>query len=180
MGHEDRKGSYKTDTTARAALARTSSKHGIPSLLAVACVGCEGGGGELDPAELAANLQYAAQNSILRATLILPRETLEVGYSLLRLAESGMLPLLLAALRGLEEAEIDMAYLHGKYKIKPWYKCTYILDNTAYCQHSPICNQLLKEKEDAPHRTTPPAPQRVEEPGTILETLCKDYLTNCR
>ncbi|MCE4629831.1 MAG: DUF1152 domain-containing protein [Desulfurococcales archaeon] len=143
MGYEHRLGSYLTDTIARAVLTIIARKYGVRSYLAVACVGCEGGGGELDPHELAANLKYASGKGALVKTIILPRDTVKTGYSVLRYADSGMLPMFLAALQDKREVIIHRAYLYGKYKIEPWYKCIYILDNPRFCEISPICKNLV-------------------------------------
>ena len=57
LGYESSLGSYKTDTIAKALLAE-AAEHGVGSLVAVACLGCEGGG-ELDETWLAASVLYA-------------------------------------------------------------------------------------------------------------------------
>ncbi len=178
MGYEEKLGSYKTDTVARASLAYLARRYGLKSYLAAGCVGCEGGGDELNHWELASNIEYAYRNGALVKAMVLPRQTLELGYRVLRYADSGMLPMLLAALRGVKTAEIHSAYLHGKYRIMPWYKCTFILDNEKYCFLSPLCRSLMEKGEfpalkpgkKAAHRVT-----RVPDPASILDRICKEY-----
>jgi len=176
IGYEKKLGSYKTDTIARASLALIAKKYKVKSYLAVSCVGCEGGGGELDHYELAANLEYAANKGALVKTILLPRDIIRVGYEALRYADSGMLPMFLAALRGKTQVEIHRAYLHGKYEIKPWYKCTYVLDNVAYCGLSPICRNLA-EKGELPLRRGNKPRKRLRadrlNPNATLERICR-------
>ena len=62
-----------------------------------------------------------------------------IAKRLLDHAESGMLPLYIAAVEGRREARVSMAYLHGTYEIKPWYKHIPILDAMTHCELSPLC-----------------------------------------
>lgn len=137
LGYEDRLGSYKTDTVARALLAEAVEWR-VKSIIAIGCLGCEGGGAELDMEWLAADVAYTAEQGALLGVL---GGTLPTGEAeaLLGLAESGMLPYLLAALRGQRRARIDMAYLHGEYPVEPWHRLVFILDAERHCSLSPLC-----------------------------------------
>ena len=137
LGYEEGLGSYKTDTIARALLAEAAG-WGVRSLIAIGCLGCEGGGAELDVHWLAADLAYAAERGALVGVLDAPLPTGE-AEALLGLAESGMLPYLLAALEGRRRARISMAYLHGEYPVEPWHRLVFILDSGRHCSLSPLC-----------------------------------------
>jgi len=138
LGYEDRLGSYKTDTVAKALLAE-AAENGPRSITAAGCVGCEGGGTELDEDWLAADLYYAMRHGALIGAVEPPLSAARDAELLLRHAESGMLPYYLAALRGQKKARINMAYLHGEYPIKPWYRLVFLLDTKRYCSLSPLC-----------------------------------------
>ena len=143
LGYERGLGSYKTDAIARAALAWASREYGVKSLIAVGGVGSEGGGGELDPVDIASTLEYLGSNNAILAALVPSKESLAVAKRLLGLAESGMLPLYIHAVEGRSVARIDMAYLHGEYKIKPWYRYTLVLDTILHCNLSPLCSAAI-------------------------------------
>ena len=160
-GYEDALGSYKTDTVARALLAQAAGHAGVESILAAGCVGCEGGGGELSGEWLAATLLYAEKRGGLIGVTEPGRDHVGEVQALLTLAESGMLPYYLAALQGRKTAKINMAYLHGEYPVKPWYKLVYLLDTDKHCNMSPICIQAMGRgaeilRNNDKHRPSPP------------------------
>ncbi len=176
LGYEESLGSYKTDTVARAALAVVSTRYNVRSYLAEACVGCEGGGGELDHRELAGNLEYAARIGALVKTIVLPRELARVGYEILRYADSGMLPLFLAAVTGKKSVEIRRAYLNGVYTVMPWYHCVFIIDNERYCQESTLCRELVtRGRLGRPGTGRKPKGLKRAEPASTLQRLCRQY-----
>lgn len=164
LGYEGSLGSYKTDAVARAALAWASREHGTKSLIAVGGVGSEGGGGELDPLDVAATLEYLDSKGAILAAMVPSRESLTVAKRLLGLAESGMLPLYIHAVEGKRKARIDAAYLHGEYEIKPWYKYTLILDATKHCTLSPLCRTAIGKGIQGISRW-----QRPEPPGELAK-----------
>ena len=140
-GYEETLGSYKTDTVARALLAEAADLVGVKSITAVGCTGCEGGGDELSDEWLAATLIYAEKHSALIGVTEPSMDYTGEIKALLTLAESGMLPYYLAALRGKKTARINMAYLRGEYQVKPWHRKVYVLDTVKHCSISPICRQ---------------------------------------
>ena len=139
LGYERSLGSYTTDAVARAALALLAGEYGIPAYIAAGGIGAEGGGTELNPVELAATLETLVENGIVKGAWTPSPEHATIAKRLLDHAESGMLPLYIAAVEGRREARISMAYLHGTYEIKPWYKHILILDAGAHCELSPLC-----------------------------------------
>ncbi|MCE4617709.1 MAG: DUF1152 domain-containing protein, partial [Desulfurococcales archaeon] len=139
LGYEPELGSYKTDIIARALLAHTARKHNVKTLIAAGCVGCEGGGVEISQEWLAATLAYLKARGALIGVTTLTQEPIRKAQQYLKTAESGMLPLFLAACKGKKQARINMAYLHGEYEVKPWYHYIFILDAAKHCQHSPLC-----------------------------------------
>ena len=160
-GYEDSLGSYKTDTVARALLAQATSHTGVRSILAAGCTGCEGGGGELSDEWLATTLLYAEKQGALLGVTEPGREHIGEIQALLTLAESGMLPYYLAALRSKRTARINMAYLHGEYQVKPWHRLVYLLDTAKHCVISPICRQATGRGAEAlrnyeKHKPRPP------------------------
>ena len=167
LGYEDRLGTFKTDTVAKALLAE-ASENGPRSIIAAGCVGCEGGGTELDEAWLAAGLYYAMRRGALLGALEPPLEAAKEAEQLLRHAESGMLPYYLAALRGLKKARINMAYLHGEYPVKPWHRLVFLLDTRRHCSLSPLCT-AAKGRGAQALRTY--EKQRPEPPRDLKEAL---------
>ena len=160
-GYEDSLGSYKTDTMARSLLAHTAGHTGVRSILAVGCTGCEGGGGELSDEWLAATLLYAEKQGVLIGVIEPSMDYIGEIEALLTLAESGMLPYYLAALRGKKTARISMAYLRGEYQVKPWHKLVYLLDTAKHCSISPICRRAPGRGAEAlrnyeKHKPKPP------------------------
>ncbi len=139
LGYEESLGSYTTDTVARALLYWAAREHGAKTLIAAGCVGCEGGGTELDDEWLAASLLYADRRGALVGVMDPPTGAAGIAAGLLGHAESGMLPFYLAALRGEEMARIRMAYLSGEYPVEPWYRHVFILDGERHCSISPLC-----------------------------------------
>ncbi len=143
LGYEERLGSFKADTVARALLAHASRSYGVKSFIASAAVGAEGGGDELSLEWLAATLEFLRSKGALSAVTTLPNEVGDIGAEFLKYADSGMIPILLAAMRGRREAEIDMAYLHGRYEVRPWYRYVFVLDALKHCELSPLCKLAL-------------------------------------
>jgi hypothetical protein len=139
LGYESSLGSYAVDTVARALLAYASRELGVPAAVATAAVGAEGGGRELDHGWLAATLLYLDSLGAVKASIQLSPRNLAVARRLLKHAESGMLPMLIAAVEGATRARICMAYLCGEYEIMPWYRVVFILDPVALCEASPLC-----------------------------------------
>ncbi len=139
LGYEDSLGSYKTDTVARAALAWLSERYNVRALIGVGGAGAEGGGGEISLVDLAAVLEYLESEHALLGSYVPPRESLWPAKTMLSMAESGMLPLYLQAVEDKKEARIDMAYLHGVYRIEPWYKYIVFVDAEKHCSLSPLC-----------------------------------------
>jgi hypothetical protein len=79
------------------------------------------------------------------------------------MAESGMLPLYLQAVEGRREARIDMAYLHGAYRVEPWYKYMVFIDEAKHCSLSPICRAARGRGVEALRRwDRPKRPPRLE------------------
>ncbi len=117
LGYEENLGSFTTDTVAKALLYWAAREHGVRTLIASGCVGCEGGGRELSEEWLAASLLYTDNQGALVGVLEPPSNGARVAGKLLGHAESGMLPYYLAALRGEETARIKMAYLSGEYQV---------------------------------------------------------------
>ena len=143
MGYEKRLGSYETDAVARASLAWLSEEYGVRSVLALGGIGAEGGGEEIDAVDVAAVLQYLDARGIILGSLVPSVESLGVARMLLERAESGMLPLYLQAVEGRSVAKVNMAYLHGVYRIKPWYKYVLLLDAARHCRVSPLCEAAI-------------------------------------
>ena len=140
-GYEETLGSYKTDTTARSLLAHTANHSGARRILAAGCTGCEGGGDELSDEWLAATLLYAEKHSALIGVTESSMDYTGEIKAFLALAESGMLPYYLGALRGKRTARINMAYLRGEYQVKPLHRKVYVLDTVKHCGISPICRK---------------------------------------
>ncbi len=143
LGYEEGLGSYRTDAVARAAIAYAARRHGIQAFLAVGAAGAEGGGGEIALLDLAATLSYMDESGAILAAVQPSLESLWIARALLRLAESGMLPLYVQAVEGRKTARVDMAYLHGEYRIEPWYSYAIILDASRHCELSPLCKAAL-------------------------------------
>ena len=143
LGYEERLGSFKADTVARALLAHASKRYGVRSLIASAAVGAEGGGEELSLEWLAADLEFLRSKGALIAVTTLPREVYRIGEEFLKHADSGMLPIYLASIKGEKEVKVNMAYLHGKYVIRPWYRYVFVLDSLKHCDLSPLCKLAL-------------------------------------
>ncbi len=189
LGYEERLGTYKTDTVAKALLAEAAEQQGVKSITAIGCLGCEGGGTELDEAWLAANLHYNARHGALIGVTEPPLTAAREAEQLLKHAESGMLPYYLAALKGHRKARINMAYLHGEYPVKPWHRLIFLLDTQRHCSLSPLC-KTAKGRGATPlrhyekHRPTPP--RELKEalnqakrhgPQTLIERIAKKKLT---
>jgi len=138
-GYEAGLGSYRVDTAARALLTYAAEKHGIRSILAVGAAGGEGGGGEIGLPDLAATLSLLSSEGAILGAFTPSRESLAPAWSLLRGAESGMLPLFLRSVMGARVARINMAYLRGEYEVKPWYRYVILVDTARACRASPIC-----------------------------------------
>lgn len=138
-GYERMLGSYKVDTVARAALAYAAERLGWRAVIAVGAAGGEGGGVEIDHAELAVTLALLEERGAILGVVAPRPGSLWVADALLSRAESGMLPLYLQAARGAGRARINMAYLHGEYEVKPWYRYVILLDALRACRASPLC-----------------------------------------
>ncbi len=145
LGYEEKLGSYSTDTVARAALAYISKEWGIPTRIGIGGLGAEGGG-ELNMWELVADLLYLKYNGVLLAILEPDPSSSWIGRELLRHASSGMLPIYVYALEGITGiVKINSAYLHGRYRIEPYYKYVFLLDALHHCRLSPLCIKAMKE-----------------------------------
>ena len=142
-GMEEGMGSYLVDAVARAALAYAAERLGWKSMIAVGAAGGEGGGGEIPLEDLAATLKYLEDSGAILGALAPRRESLALAWTLLQRAESGMLPLYLQAASGARVARVNMAYLHGEYPVKPWYRYVLILDAQASCRASPLCTAAM-------------------------------------
>lgn len=138
-GYEAGLGSYTVDTVAKAVLASVSGVRGVRSIIAVGAAGGEGGGGEIGLDDLAATLSLLDSEGAILGAFAPRRESLAPAWSLLGRAESGMLPLFLQAAEGARTARISMAYLHGKYEVKPWYRYVILIDAAKACRVSPLC-----------------------------------------
>jgi len=160
LGYESEMGSYVTDSVARAVLAWAQRVRGVRGVVAVAAPGAEGGGGVLDVGEIAADLLYLDRGGALLGTVVPSGRGLRVLDALLRRAESGMLPLFAAAVRGEREARIDRAYLHGVYRVEPWYRYVVLLDADRHCALSPLCSAAYGRGAVAVERWRRPRPPR--------------------
>ncbi len=157
LGYEKRLGTYIEDAVARAALAWASEQYGVESIVAVGGIGAEGGGGELLLPDLYATVKYLEQKGIVLGGLAPgPRHT-RVARRLLEMAESGMLPLYLAAVEGRRKTIIHRAYLRGEYVVKPWYRYVLFLDAENLCRHAPLC-AAARRGEAALRKWRPPRP----------------------
>ncbi len=146
LGYEEKLGSYRTDTVARAALAYVSEKWGIPTRIGIGGLGAEGGGGELNMWELVADLLYLKYNRVLLAVIEPDPSSSWIGRELLKHASSGMLPIYIYALEGIiGTVKINNAYLHGRYRIEPYYKYVFLLDALNHCRFSPLCIKAMKK-----------------------------------
>ncbi len=142
-GYEAGLGSYTVDTVARAVLASVSERRGVRSIIAVGAAGGEGGGREIGLEDLAATLSLLDSEGAILGVFAPRRESLAPAWSLLGRAESGMLPLFLQAAQGARTARISMAYLHGKYEVKPWYRYIILIDTARACRISPLCMHAI-------------------------------------
>lgn len=139
LGYEEKLGSYKVDTAAKAVLAYASRELGVKTLITVAAVGAEGGGAELDHEWLAAILLYLDSLGAVKGALPLEVHHLTIARKLLRYGDSGMLSFLVKSTGKPGKARICNAYLCGEYEVKPWYRTVYLLDPEALCDASPLC-----------------------------------------
>ncbi len=139
LGYEPSMGSYKTDSIARALLAHIAEKGLAKTVVATAAISAEGGGGELDTGWVATSLLYHEEHDALLGVTTPREDVVVIGYELLRYAESGMLPLYLASVLGREKVAINQAYLHGVYRVEPWYKYVFVVDAARSCSISPLC-----------------------------------------
>ena len=161
LGYEEGLGSFETDAVARALIYYISKELGVRSIVASGAVGAEGGGGELDPEWMAADIAFLRSKGALLGVTELREKELVLGYDLMRRASSGMLPLFLAASKGKRTMKVRIAYLRGEYELKPWYRYVFFLDARKHCELSPICLGAYKRgvrgaKEVAAKRRTPP------------------------
>ncbi len=159
-GYERRLGSYKVDAVARAALAWASQELGARTVVAVGAVGAEGGGAELDLAEIYASLAFLHRRGAVLAAWRPSTSHTATARALLSMAESGMLPILIAAIEGRRSVRVDQAYLHGVYEVKPWYSKIVFLDAMRHCELSPLCRAALGRGLAGLRGWSPPAPLR--------------------
>ncbi|MDK2383996.1 MAG: DUF1152 domain-containing protein, partial [Candidatus Korarchaeota archaeon] len=138
-GYEEGLGSYKVDTVAKAALAYAAEAYGWRPYIAVGAAGGEGGGGEITVEDLAATLSLLDNGGAIAGVFAPSRGSIYVAEALLAMADSGMLPLYLSAVRGVERARIHRAYLSGEYIVRRWYKYVIVVDAVKACEASPLC-----------------------------------------
>ncbi len=143
LGYESRLGSYITDTVATASLYWLSSQYGIRTILAIGSFGAEVGGSELNLEEIVLTLIYLMERETLLGIWIPRIEHTTIAWSLLSMAESGMLPMFLHSVAGRSRVRIKQAGLNGTYNIKPWYKYVFFLDPSRLCKLSPLCREVL-------------------------------------
>ncbi len=63
---------------------------------------------------------------------------------------------------------MNMAYLHGRYRILPWYRHVLLLDEVSHCALSPICLEAARHGRSAIAKWRPPRP-----PGELARILRK-------
>jgi len=159
LGYESMLGSYTTDAVARAALAWASREYSLRAIVAAGGIGAEGGGRELSPAELYATISYLAEKGVVIGGWTPEPQHAATAHALLTMAESGMLPLYLAAVEGRSRVTVRQAYLSGVYEVKPWYKHVLFFDAARMCELSPLCAEASKGKARLRKWRRPKPPQ---------------------
>lgn len=106
LGYEKKLGSYIIDTVAKAVLAWASREYGVKGVIAVGGIGAEGGGTALNLLSLYATFSYLNKIGAILGAWAPEPSHITPAQALLHHAESGMLPIYLAAVEGRRTVEI--------------------------------------------------------------------------